>query len=168
MKTFTYIIFFLLFFIFPKTTIAQDEQHVTICAIGDSHVAPGSNFIRALREELGEGFTVLARGRVGWSSSRWIRSGDFASTCRGSDFVLISLGGNDIANGLTWDEIKENVSVLAATLPEGTIFYHMPIPRFFEPRPSLARDGIHLSSRGAVSYARMITKNIRALLQQQV
>jgi len=132
-----------------------------VCAVGDSQVESGAYLIHALGAELGENYEVRAEGRRGWTSSRWIRTGDFASVCEGADIVLVSLGGNDRRHGRSWGAIKENVDALIATLPPGTRVWHMPVPRFYRPRIPLAPDGIHLTRGGAIIYARMIAPHLR-------
>jgi lysophospholipase L1-like esterase len=117
---------------------------------------PGSYFLRVLQEELGEEYEIRAEGRRGWTSRRWIRSGDFAEVCEGADIVLVSLGGNDRVHGRTWRSIKENVSTLVESLPSGTHVFHMTVPRYYRPRIHLASDGIHMSRRGAREYARVV------------
>lgn len=128
-----------------------------VCAIGDSQVERGSLLISALRTELGPDYRVLAQGRRGWSTRRWIIAGDFAETCEGADIILISLGGNDIAQGRTPERIQANMGLLLATLPPGLRVYHMPVPRVY--RPSWT-DGVHLTRRGAREYARMIAPHL--------
>lgn len=147
----------------PVRSQVEDEEYPTyiVCAIGDSHVTRHSPLVSALSVELGEDYEVWARGRRGWTSARWIRSGDFASECAGADVVLISLGGNDRNNGRSWSAIRENVATLIATLPPGAFTYHMPVPRFYRPRVPLAPDGVHLTRGGATIYARMIAPHLR-------
>lgn len=147
----------------PLVAFAQGTERQTIvCAIGDSHFEPGSALLRFIRAELGPEYTVLARGRRGWTTRRWISSGDFNETCRGADVVLISLGGNDIHLGHSWQTVKNNIQNLARhfTVP----WIHIVVPRFYEPRPQLGRDGIHLTPTGAREYAKIISENILRVL----
>jgi lysophospholipase L1-like esterase len=150
------------FFLFSSVGLAQDivPSHI-VCAVGDSHVEDGSFLITALGRELGEDYEVRAEGRRSWTSSRWIRTGDFASVCEGADIVLVSLGGNDRRHGRSWRAIKENVDVLISTLPTGVHVWHMPVPRYHRPRVPLAPDGVHLTRGGATIYARMIAPHLR-------
>lgn len=141
---------------FASFADAQTPLH-TVCAIGDSQVERGSPLITALRRELGSEYQVLPMGRRGWSTRGWIRAGDFAETCEGADIVLVSLGGNDIAQGRSPERIQANVDLLVATLPPGVRVYHMPVPRVY--RRSWT-DGVHLTRRGAREYARMITPHL--------
>lgn len=133
-----------------------------ICAIGDSQVEENSAFIRNLQAELGPEYEVVAHGRRGWSTIRWIRAGDFGTTCADFDVVLVSLGGNDIVHGRSWSRIYRNVKTLTAQIPWGRVrlIYHMIVPRFY-PGISLGRDGIHLTPHGAQQYARVVAPSLR-------
>lgn len=130
----------------------------TICAIGDSHVEPNSAFVRALQSELGPEYTVRAEGRRGWSTVNWLRAGDFGQRCQNADVVLVSLGGNDISQGRSWASIYQNVKQLMDQIPWGRVrlIYHMVVPRFFYPLPTMASDGIHLAPQGSREYARVV------------
>lgn len=161
---------FLVLFIFlgllfyPRLTYGQEEtvhSRYILCALGDSQVERGAYLISALRRELGPDYEVRGYGRRGWTTSRWIRAGDFSRVCAGADIILVSLGGNDRHNGRSWTFIKNNVDLLLGTLPSGVLVYHMPIPRYYRPSVGLADDGIHLSLRGARVYAEIIAPHLR-------
>lgn len=133
-----------------------------MCAIGDSHVEPGSRFLREIQRFLGHGYHVEAHGRRGWTSDRWIRSGDFGEECRDADIVLISLGGNDRTSGFSEEHTKENVETLVQQLPQRVLsVYHMGVPRFTLPESSLARDRVHLNPTGARNYAEVVSNFLR-------
>lgn len=150
----------LLLLLIPNEALSQqspveEEKPVNVCAIGDSHVTPGSALIRELQRELGPNYSVVGRGRTGWSSVRWLRVGGFGE-CQYADIVLVSLGGNDERAGLTELQINSNVKRLISGLPEGIRHYHMTQPRLVNPRLHLGRDGRHLTRRGAREYARIL------------
>ncbi len=151
-------VIFWLGLLFPGYVNAQ----VRVCAIGDSQVEPGSAFVRNLQRELGDNYVVDSYGRRGWTTSRWIRSRDFGSTCASYDVVLVSLGGNDIAHGRSWSSIYRNIKRLIGEIPWGRVrvIYHMTVPRFY-PGISLTRDGIHLTPLGAQQYAQLIAPFLR-------
>lgn len=154
-----FLIVFLLFVFLISGVKAQESPYV-LCCVGDSQVERGAYLISALRRELGPDYDVRGYGRRGWTTSRWIREGDFSRVCAGADIVLVSLGGNDRNNGRSWTFIENNVNLLIATLPSSVIVYHMPIPRYY--RPSVvADDGVHLSLRGARVYASILAPHLR-------
>lgn len=145
--------------LFSSPVAAQYE----VCAIGDSQVEPGSAFIRYLQRELGPEYHITPHGRRSWTTDRWIRAGDFGTLCADSDIVLVSLGGNDIPAGHDFAHIRTNVRTLMDSIPWGRVrvLYHMIIPRFYYPLPTMARDGIHLSRTGAREYARIVAPYLR-------
>ena len=151
-------VLFLLLLIPTNTVVSQPQEELpkpSVCAIGDSHVTPGSALIRELQRELGPEYRVVGRGRVGWSSVRWLNAGGFGA-CRTADVVLVSLGGNDERAGLTELQVSSNIKLLISRLPSGIRHYHMTQPRFVRPRLHLGRDGRHLTRRGAREYARLL------------
>ena len=79
-------------------------------------------------------------------------------SCLGADFVLVSLGGNDIHAGHGWLTVKNNIQTLVGGLrvPWG----HIVVPRFYLPRLRLGRDGVHLTPSGARDYARILARNV--------
>lgn len=149
-------------FLLNAFAVSNAHAEIRVCAIGDSHVTQNSIFIRRLQEELGPEYVVIGHGRRGWTTSRWIRSGDFGRTCADYDVVLVSLGGNDIRIGHSWNRIYGNVRNLISQIPQGRvrIIYHMVVPRYY-PGISLANDGVHLTNRGARQYARIVAPYLR-------
>ena len=159
MKCFCLVVLFLLLLIPTDISLAQqlpeEQPKALVCAIGDSHVTPGSALIRELQRELGPEYRVIGRGRRGWSSIRWLRAGGFGR-CRAADIVLVSLGGNDERAGLTELQVNSNIKRLISGLPSGIRHYHMTQPRFVRPSLRLGQDGRHLTRRGARKYARIL------------
>lgn len=144
--------------IFPASTLAQE---FVVCAIGDSHVEPGSLFLRELQEALGDGYIVEAHGRRGWTSRRWLRYASFGEECRDADIVLISLGGNDEMIGIPLLQTKRNIEELISQLPPRILhIFHMGVPRFVLSRVYLSRDFIHMNRQGAEKYAMEVAESL--------
>lgn len=145
--------------VFPASIQAQE---FVVCAIGDSHVEPGSRFLYELQEALGAGYHVEAHGRRGWTSRRWIRNGTFGQQCSDADIVLISLGGNDETSGFTNLQTKQNIEILISQLPPRILhIFHMGVPRFVLSRTYLASDFIHMNRDGAQKYALEVAQSLR-------
>lgn len=164
------LISFLKIIAFPRHAAGQETtppppEHHTVCAIGDSQVEEHAFLISALRTDLGEGYTVVAQGRRGWTTGRWIAAGDFGTVCGDADIILISLGGNDLRSGFSLRQIEANVSTLRSQLPPTVrVVYHMMIPRLFKPGLDLADDGVHLTYTGARVYARYLARRLRSMI----
>lgn len=158
---FLFILFLLILLLVNQVKSQGFVSRWEVCAVGDSHVVPDSYFLRMLQIELGDEYHVYGVGRRGWSAQRWINSGDFASSCEGADIVLVSLGGNDRHNGVSWERIRERVESLLETLPDDVHVYHMEIPRYYRPRLSLGADGVHMTRAGARRYAEIVAPFLR-------
>lgn len=155
------LICFVIIFVLSTIATPVTAQIFTVCAIGDSHVERNSLLLRELQSELGTNYIILARGRRGWTSQRWLDSGDFGISCEGADIVLISLGGNDVSHRVSQSRTFRNIELLIQQLPPYVfVVYHMEVPRFFLESRFLARDGIHLNRTGARYYASVIAQNL--------
>lgn len=151
---------FAFFLCLPLRASAQQE-HFTVCAVGDSQVEPRALLLSELQTQLGPQYTVIARGRRSWTTQQWIEAGDFGTVCGHSDIILISLGGNDRHHHVPLATIEANMRTLIAQLPPARIVYHMTIPRYYRPRLSLTADGVHLTLVGARTYAAILVPHLR-------
>jgi lysophospholipase L1-like esterase len=160
-----YIFFFIgLILIGSQESSAQDfERKIQVCCIGDSHFEPRSPLLRFLARELGSDYSVIARGRRGWSSQRWRDIEDiWRAECINSRIILVSLGGNDPRDGLSPEQSLLNIEYLMGIFHPDSIVIRILRPNMVRPRLETGRDGIHLTTNGARRYARIIAEQVRA------
>jgi lysophospholipase L1-like esterase len=147
-------------FVFCDISSANSDcrtDQIRIVCIGDSHFAPRSGLVRYMQAELGDGYDVVAAGRKGWTTRRWLSNRNtWRRLTRDADFIFVSLGGNDRARRVPESEIDRNLDQLFDLIPENVGYIRIIRPNNFMPPLDLAGDGIHLSRDGARTYAHIL------------